>query len=285
MMVRQSIVFVYVSAIVTFLLALYLYWFAVANRYVIFLYTHLGATPFDERTSSRYWMAGLVATGLLALLYTVLHWFLGRLAGLRRRLYMPPPWRQLWLLSALPLMVGILLITMTQNQPTLTFPLAVTSAVTALGGLALALWPATWAAQKPMELVWLVLLGSGLAPALLLLRAVELSSHGLVEPQYTYPIALGAALIGWLWLLLCTWVRRRRRMPDMDWRTIFWMGVGLSYLLMPLAHYLLFTPPAYRYITASTNFFAFDWRVQAMVLGVAALTAWSSTRVSDFLVA
>jgi len=44
-------------------LALFYYWFVVANRYVIFLYMHLDATPFDERTRSRYWMAGLVATG------------------------------------------------------------------------------------------------------------------------------------------------------------------------------------------------------------------------------
>ena len=41
------------------------YWFAVANRYVIFLHAHLDATPFDDVTRSRYWIAGLVASGIV----------------------------------------------------------------------------------------------------------------------------------------------------------------------------------------------------------------------------
>jgi hypothetical protein len=280
---RHSIVFLYVSVIVAFLLGLYTYWFVIANRYLIFLYGHLGATPFDARTSSRYWMAGLIATGLLAVLYTLLHWFLGRMAGLRRRLYAPPSWQQLWLCAALPLAAGILLITMTQNRPTLPLSLAAALVAATLGGLALALWPAAWAAQKPAELTWLVLLGAGLMPTLLLLRAVELPSQGLVAGHYAYTIALGGSLVGWLWLLFAIWLRRRRRMPEMDWRAICWMGVGLSYLLMPLVHYLLFTPPAYRYLTASTNFFAFDWRMQGMVLLAAVLMAWFSTRTKRAL--
>ena len=46
-----------------FILGLFCYWFAMADRYVTFLYGHLGAIPFDDVTNSRYWMAGLVASG------------------------------------------------------------------------------------------------------------------------------------------------------------------------------------------------------------------------------
>ena len=54
-----------------FVLGISYYWFAVADRYAIFLYGHLGATPFDEVTSSRYWMGGLVAAGFVLLGYAV----------------------------------------------------------------------------------------------------------------------------------------------------------------------------------------------------------------------
>ena len=47
--------------IAVFVLGLYGYWFGIADRYAVFLYEHLGATPFDAVTRSRYWMAGLVA--------------------------------------------------------------------------------------------------------------------------------------------------------------------------------------------------------------------------------
>ncbi|HRJ62455.1 MAG TPA: hypothetical protein PKZ99_14885, partial [Azospirillaceae bacterium] len=54
-----------------FILVVYYYWFAVANRYAIFLYGHTAdgippAQPFDATTSSRYWMAGLVVAGAFA---------------------------------------------------------------------------------------------------------------------------------------------------------------------------------------------------------------------------
>ena len=48
-------------------LSLFYYWFAVADRFFIFLYYHdMGSvvpdtSPFSPVTSSRYWMAGLVA--------------------------------------------------------------------------------------------------------------------------------------------------------------------------------------------------------------------------------
>jgi hypothetical protein len=46
-------------------------------------------------------------------------------------------------------------------------------------------------------------------------------------------------------------------------------GLSESYLLLPLAHHLLATPLAYRYISTASNFFAFNLGLQILVFGVA----------------
>ena len=72
---------------------LYTYWFAVADRYIVFLYYHdMGprapdTSPFSAVTSSRYWMAGLVAGGAMMGVYVTANWLAGRLAAS----YAPPP--------------------------------------------------------------------------------------------------------------------------------------------------------------------------------------------------
>ncbi len=58
-------------------LYLFYYWFAIADRYVIFLYWHYmgphypDTSPFSVVTSSHYWMAGLVASGTVMAFYMV----------------------------------------------------------------------------------------------------------------------------------------------------------------------------------------------------------------------
>ena len=60
------------------ILGLFYYWFGVANRYDIFLYGHTTkgipiTQPFDVLTSSRYWMAGLVGSGIVMLCLMLIH--------------------------------------------------------------------------------------------------------------------------------------------------------------------------------------------------------------------
>jgi uncharacterized membrane protein YhhN len=50
-------------------------------------------------------------------------------------------------------------------------------------------------------------------------------------------------------------------------------GLSLSYLLAPLIHHLLFTPPEYRYITSAANLFARSPEVQGLAWGVTILIA------------
>jgi hypothetical protein len=271
--------FLYAVPISLSVLGLFYYWYAVADRYAIFLYEHLGATPFDKITGSRYWMAGLVACGAVMCLYTITTWLLGQVAALQHQNYTPPTWWHVWLLSASPLIIGIPTITMTFNQPTLPFPYAIACLVTTLVGLAFALAPGSLAAQRPSDLGWLVLDGLGLMPALLLLRAIELPNRGLVGVPLAYIVAIGSILGGAVWLGTMTGLRawRHRSWPTAS--ALFVAGLCLSYLLMPLVHHLFFTPRDYRYISTSSNFFAFNFGIQLMVFFVAGILAVGFTRL------
>ncbi len=122
--------------------------------------------------------------------------------------YAPPTWWRIWLLAALPLAIGIPLITMTVNQPTLPLPLAAACVLSTLAGLALALWPGDWAAERPWDLLWLWGDGAGLMPVLLLLRVVELPGRGLsISGEMATMIAAGALLLAVAWLGLMSVLR------------------------------------------------------------------------------
>lgn len=238
------------------ILALFYYWFAVADRYAIFLYNHLGATPFDEQTRSRYWMCGLVASGAVLTVYTFFNWFVGRTAVLRKRTYDPPAWWRIWLLCVAPLAVGIPLITMKVNQPTLPWPLALSCVIATLSGLALALLPGAWAARQPFRLALLAVTSLGLVPCFLLVRVVELPGFGLLSKPAAYAVAIGSATLGAIWLVGLAFLQARwwKYLPQ-TW-SLYLGGLCWSYLLLPLAHYLFLTPPEFRYISVAENFFA-----------------------------
>ena len=265
-------------------LALFYYWFGVADRYATFLYGHLGATPFDEHTSSRYWMAGLVASGAAMVLYTTVNWVLGRVAGAPGRVYRPPRWWQVWVLCAAPLAIGIPAITMTANWPTLPFSLAAACTLATLAGLALALLPGSWAAQHPVELAWLVADGMGLVPILILMHFAELPGRSSSVPaSAVWILALGTVLASVVWLVSMTVLRAWRRRPSGRTGRILVAGLCLSYLLLPLLHYLVLTPPGYRYITAASNVLAFSLPMQVLVLLLAAILDLGVTRLREVL--
>lgn len=274
--------FIDAAAIVILVLGLYYYWFAVADRYAIFLYGHSATgieltQPFDALTSSRYWMAGLVTAGVVMVLYVAANWIGGRVAARRGASFGTPDWWRVWALCALPLAVGIPAITMTVNNPTLPFSLAAASTAAALAGLALALLPGRWAAERPTDLVWLALDGMALIPALVLLRAIELPGRGLsVSPAVAWFVAIGGVIGGAAWLALLSVLRRWGDQESPGAAAIFLAGVGLSYVLMPLTHYLTAGPPGLRYITNSANFFATNLWLQLLAFAVAAGLAFAA---------
>jgi hypothetical protein len=273
--------------ITLFILGLFYYWFAVADRYTIFLYGHSArgipvAQPFDDITRSRYWMAGLVAAGTVLAIYTVVNWALGRIGHRRGRIYRAPAWWRVWTLCALPLIIGIPAVTMTLNSPTLPFGLAAACVIATLAGLALALLPGDMAARRPFDLIWLAFDGLGLLPILLLLHTMELPGRGVsVTPTMAVLLAFGGLLAGIAWLAIMSWLRVWRRRPVPAASALFAAGLCLAYLLLPFVHHLFATPPGYRYISTASNFFAFSPRLQAVVFAVAAGMAVAATRLRE----
>jgi len=259
--------------------ALYVYWFAVADRYAVFLYDHLGAGPFDPVTTSRYWMCGLVAGGMVTVLYTPLQALLGWLARRTgREAEVPDPVR-VWALCAIPLTAVIIIVTMTMNAPTLSAGQAIGCAAATVVALALALAPAHWAAARPADLAWLAADGLGLVPVLLLLRVVELPAQGLVPRPLAVGVAAGSVVASLAWLAVMTLLRAWRHRPRPAAPAVLLAGLSISYLLLPLAHHLLATPPGYRYISTSANFFPSSLGLLAASLGLAALMAAGASRV------
>ena len=270
-----------------FVLGLFYHWFAVADRYAIFLYGHSApgiplAQPFDAMTRSRYWMAGLVAAGAVMVIYTTFNGTLGRLAIRRGKNYRPPVWFRVWALCALPVIVGIPAITMTRNTPTLPLGLAAACVIATLASLALALLPGEWAARRPFDLIWLAFDGMGLMPILLLLRAVELPGRGVsVTMSLAILLAVGGLFTGIAWLGIMTGLRTSRRRPSPGAAALLASGICLSYLLLPLVHHLLATPPEWRYISTASNFFAFSPILQLAAFAVTAGVAVVVTRLRE----
>lgn len=241
--------------VAAFVLGLMAYWYAVANRVIVFLYDHdMGPLfpdtgPFGAVTRGRYWMAGLVAGGFVLAGYTATLIVIGRLA----RTYRPPAWRRVWLLCALPLAVGIPAITMTQNAPVLPLvdALAVTAATVAAVGLALT--PGAPAARAPSRLAGLAVEGAGVAAVA---DSVAFAPRSMAFPAYS--VLAGALSAGLLLFLAVALVRRRRRvLPPPLWMSLV-AGLCWAYLLGPLAHYLVGTD-GWFYITTADNFFPGTW--------------------------
>ncbi len=253
-----SLALVHALPVALLVLALDYYWFAVADRYIVFLYNHdMGplypdTSPFSRVTGSRYWMTGLVAGGEVLILYGVANWLLGRLVPD----YRPPEWWRVWSICAASLVLGIPGITMTVNQPTLPALNAAQVTLVTLVGLALALMPGRLATEAPGELLWLSAAGCGLMLVLLNLIHLEKLSRWLARGNTGWVWLMGASLaVGIAWLLAMTGLRFWRRRPVPRATGLFAAGLGVAYLVMPMIHHLLGTD-GYYYLSDSDNFFA-----------------------------
>jgi hypothetical protein len=258
---------------ISVMLGLFYYWFAIANRYVVFLYEHLGAGPFQEPNYSRHWMAGLVASGALLCVYALVGWCCVSLAAAFHKTYLLPSWQHVWLLSAPPVAIGIWAITTRCNFPTLPWPLSARCIIATWIGMALALWLADLIVQQTSEALWVILHGAGIVPILLLLRAVELPFHGLASPASAYLLGIAGLIVGVLWIAEAAHLRLAWQKPPLNPLSIFCAGLGLSYVVLPFVHYLFLTPPNIRYISTAGNFFANSPVVQLLCWGIGALAA------------
>ena len=247
--------------IILTVLSLYYYWFAVADRYIIFLYYHdMGplfpdTSPFSSVTSSRYWMAGLVAGGAVMFLSIIANWLFGRLTTA----FQPPAWLWVWALCAGPLLAGILLITMTVNQPRLPLLNAAQTASAALIGVVLALLPGKLAAKNSSDLIWLGLDGAALMFLLLLIPpAIEDVGRWWISGNLgRVAIVAVGIVIGFAGLLITSGLHIWLRTSLPSALALFVAGLCFAYLLMPLIHHLYVgTIEGHFYISNASNFFA-----------------------------
>jgi hypothetical protein len=252
-------------------LVLFCVWFGVRDRYIVFLYFHdMGprfpdTAPFSAVTASRYWMAGLVAAGIVMCLYVGACLLQGRL----RRGYRPPAWWHVWLVAAAPVAVGIPLVVMSVNVPRLPWLNAVQVTLAAIVGLGLAVAPAGLAARQPGRFFLLTVDGGAAAGVLFgaefVLRVLEMAQRGAARPL----AILGVWTAGSLLLLLAMSAVYARRPPPPPSRQLAIAGCCVAYLLLPAVHHLGFTD-GYYYITTADNFFADTWPLQIVAWVVTA---------------
>ena len=253
------------------------YWFAVADRYIVFLYDHdMGpvvpdTSPFSRVTSSRYWMASLVACGFVLVIYTGVNWLAGRL----RAGYAPPPWIFVWSVCAPLFIIFITAITMSMNIPVLPWSYAALVTLAALIGVALALIPGGMASGRPRDLIWLAADGWGLAFILMTLAQIDDIGRWLSNgADWRVLLSLVILAFGIGWLLLLTAVRTWRGAFVGDFISLSVATACMAYLFLPLLHHILGTD-GYFYITDSDNFMAGSVVLQLMAWGITAFIIWA----------
>ena len=289
-----SVELLFAAPIVAAVIGLFYTWYAVRDRYFIFLYYHdmgpgFDTSPFGWVTTGRYRMSALVASGAVMVVYLAAHLVLGR-ASKRFRV---PVWWRVWVLCAIPLAIAVPAIVMTVNEPVLPLALAAQVAAVMLIGLALAMRLGLLAAARPLAFVLALIDGGALAALLVFLTSFERYPAWLARGSKTYILLhlvfVGASisLLAAMTIVYVLW--RRAPMPEVQ--TMLVAGLDIGYLLMPLVHHLFFStdrgsrldPGPYSYITSADNYFAHSAWVQLGTWLVVALIALGVYRLRVLL--
>lgn len=241
-----------IIAIITILISLgvYIYLFNYADRKVVFLYNHLGSTPFDAGTSGRYWMTGFVLSGFLTIFYLIAKLFIKLLSA-----KVNPRWKTIVKMSFLPLLLGILIITMNFGEPKLTFSLAISSAATLIIGLIIGFSIVDDLINHFKSTRNYLIAGLGLVPFLGLFRTLELPDKGILSWSTTIVVTVFSILGGLLWLSIARLLTVENKSSLIK---VLTGTLAIAYLGFPVLHYLFATPEGIPYITASGNVFAED---------------------------
>jgi len=240
---------IFISVLITVIaLAAYMYLFVYADRKIVFLYEHLGFKPFDKITIGRYWMAGLVLSGFLSIMYLISQLLLkfvikADLMSCRRMVKY----------IAIPLMTGVVGIIMALGEPKLPFFVAVSSAFALIFGMAVVFCVADDFVKDARQTIIYLISGVGLVPFLILFRVLELPGKGMLTMDFSVWIVILSMIVGFIWLLISYRIFRQDR-PKMI--NVLKGILAIGYVGLPLLHYFIATPEGIPYITSSDNFFA-----------------------------
>jgi hypothetical protein len=229
-------------------LGIYFYLFGCADRKIVFLYEHLGLTPFDRMTTGRYWMTGLVLSGFLTILYLITQLIL--------RFTIKPEkisWKTIVKFSVIPLIIGVVLITMTLGEPKLTFLIAISSVLALTIGIAIGFSVIDDLIKDYRPTFIYLICGLGLVPFLLFFRVLELPEKGILAMNISVLVIVISIVGGFFWLLISYRIFKYNR-PRLT--NVIKGTLAIGYIGLPLLHYLIATPKGIPYITSADNFFA-----------------------------
>ncbi len=234
-----------ISILITIIsLGVYLYLFDYADRRIVFLYEHIGLKPFDRMTTGRYWMTGFVLSGFLTFLYLIAQ-LISRFIIKMEKIY----WVTIIKLSWIPLILGIVIITMTLGEPKMTLSIAISSATALMIGFSVA----DDLIMNFKSTITYLITGLGLVPFLVLFRALELPGKGILTLNISILVVVISIVCGFLWLLIANRLFIKHKAPLIK---VIKGILAISYLGLPVFHYLIATPKGIPYITSSDNFFA-----------------------------
>ncbi len=229
-------------------LGTYSYLYSYADRKIVFLYEHLGLTPFERMTTGRYWMTGLVLSGFLSTLYLVTQLTL-RFTIKSENI----SWKKIIKFSVIPLIIGVVLIIMTLGEPKLTFLIAISSALALTIGITIGFSVIDDLIKDYRQTIIYLIFGLGLVPFLLLFRVLELPEKGILAMKFCVLVIVISIVGGFFWLLISYRIFKHNR-PSLT--NVIKGTLAIGYIGLPLLHYLIATPKGIPYITSADNFFA-----------------------------
>lgn len=241
--------FFYSIPIIVLVLGLFYYWFGIADRDVIFLYNYHEASlypdtkPFGHITASRYWMSGLVACGAVFFLYSIIQLILARF----HPNYRAPSINRIWVICAGAFFIGLLIITMTVNNPTLPLDHAILVVFTTNLGLGLALISSRFVVEHTNKLIWLAVDGFGL---ILIMQSLLLTIDLFSEPDcpgffcgldilFLLPFYIIIFVFGVMLLAGVTFFLIRFKVDTYSMKSILISYCCFGFLIFPFLGYLL----------------------------------------------
>lgn len=266
-----------------FLIALYYFWYIIADRNILFLYWHMGYGPFGAFTIGRYLMSGLVASGFVFWGYLLLFYTIKKLYKTNKL----PQWQTVWeyiiVISAIPLFIIIHIM----GNPPLPLLLSLGVLVFLYAGIGIVLWSSHKIHANFKKSIWTMLQSITILPLFVLplyityyLKKNPENIAGLIIPVVYFFI--GSLLFS----LIINVLLRRFKKTSGTAQDIFFFAMLFFYILLPLFHYIFLGPTLFSYITDSGNFFAHNLFIQAIGLlsayVVAALTnKYTSKKTSN----
>jgi hypothetical protein len=260
------------------LFLLYYYWFQVADRGIVFLYGHMGAEPFDQVTTSRYWMTGLIACGILFLVYTLALFLTKKIHSA----YRIPDWRVVAAVISACAVIVVPACTLIGTEPHLPYVLVGITAAVLILGIWIGIYLSHRVLTKPGQMMWVGIESWGVVPPLLLIHAIEIPSmNPAVSGPFIYALAGMSIVFQIGWLSITCYERRVKKLPKPNWSHIYLTGLFISYTILPLVHYLCMTPLEIKYITTAQNFFSLNLPLQAAVFLIPAGITWGIVRYTE----